>query len=416
MKCLVDKLTKLKEEISFVHGNLLVLIISWIFFHFVSSMTFPYESLYIKALGASAFVIGLIYALGQIVLFVSRIMGGYIADRYGRRDIIVVMTFGIAFSYVFYALAPDWRLIAIGIIFSNLCLLYQPALQAVTADSLPPEKRGLGYAMTNVFPAIPAIFAPLLARELIKYYGFLTGMRLAYWVAVLGSLGAAIIRLLGLKETLKTRKKLKVRELLLDFKKSVIETFDSWRVMSKQLKIFATILLISLFEEPIFHIFMSLYAVDVIGITKPDWAFLSVVWSSVTIIVGLPLGKIVDVIGRKKSLVLTYIIWLPLTIYFILCRSLVELILIFGLFAFGDSLFIPSTQALIADLTPREIRGRIMTIIGNLNLVAAALASIIAGFLYNLNPTLPFVVCIGTDVLILLLILTLLKEPMRREI
>ena len=93
-----------------------------------------------------------------------------------------------------------------------------------------------------------------------------------------------------------------------------------------------------------------------------------------------------------------------------------ELILIFGLFAFGDSLFIPSTQALIADLTPREIRGRIMTIIGNLNLVAAALASIIAGFLYNLNPTLPFVVCIGTDVLILLLILTLLKEPMRREI
>ena len=206
------------------------------------------------------------------------------------------------FSYVFYALAPDWRLIAIGIIFSNLCLLYQPALQAVTADSLPPEKRGLGYAMTNVFPVIPAIFAPLLTREFIKYYGFLTGMRLAYWVAVLGSLGAAIIRLLGLKETLKTRKKLKVRELLLDFKKSVTETFNSWRVMSKQLKIFAMILLISLFEEPIFHIFMSLYAVDVIGITKPDWAFLSVVWSSVTIIVGLPLGKIVDVIGRKNHL------------------------------------------------------------------------------------------------------------------
>jgi len=379
-------------------------------------MTFPYESLYIKALGASAFVIGLIYALGQIVLFASRIMGGYIADRYGRRDIIVVMTFGVALSYIFYALAPDWRLIAIGVIFLNLCLLYQPALQAITADSIPPEKRGLGYAMTNVFPTIPAIFAPLLAREFIKRYGFLVGMRLVYWIAILGSLGAAIVRLFGLKETLKIRKRLRVSELSLSFKRSVVEMFNSWKIMSKQLKIFTIILLISLFEEPVYHAFMALYAIDVIGITKPDWAFLSVVWSSVTIAVGLPLGKVVDVIGRKNSFILAYIIWLPTTIYFILCRSLIELILIFGLFALGGSLFMPSTQAFIADLTPREIRGRIMTIIGNLNLIVAALASVIAGLLYNLRPVFPFIVCVGVEALVLLLIITLLKEPVRREV
>ena len=76
----------------------------------------------------------------------------------------------------------------------------------------------------------------------------------------------------------------------------------------------------------------------------------------------------------------------------------------------------PSTQAFIADLTPREIRGRIMTIIGNLNLIVAALASVIAGLLYNLRPVFPFIVCVGVEALVLLLIITLLKEPVRREV
>ncbi len=388
---------------------------SWVFFRFVDSMVYPYESLYIEALGASAFIIGLLGALSTLALFSSRLVGGHLADKYGRRDLIVAMTFGVALSYAFYALAPDWKLVAVGMVLANLCLVYQPALEAITADSIPPEKRGLGYALANVIPGIPALFSPFLARELIRRYGFLEGMRMAYWIAVAGCLMAALTRAFFLKETLERKAEMKVRELLSEVGKSVSEMLKAVRQMPEELKAFTVILFISVFEEPMFRMFMSLYAVHVVGISRADWAVLNVIWSATALAVGIPLGKAVDVMGRKKALVLSYLLWIPSTVFFIISRGFLDLLVIFVFFSLGASLFGPAEQALIADLTPKEVRGRVMAAIGNLNLVAAACASAVAGFLYQLDPVMPFLTCVFIDILVLTLILLFLREPKARE-
>jgi len=153
----------IREDLSILKGNLLVLIVTWVLMHFGYGMAFPFESPYIKALGASEYLIGIMYSIGYVILFLVRIPGSYIADKYGRKRIIAVMTFGVAIAYLFYALAFDWRLVLIGMIISNICLIYQPALEAITADSIPPEKRGLGFAMTRVIPEIPGVIAPAIA-------------------------------------------------------------------------------------------------------------------------------------------------------------------------------------------------------------------------------------------------------------
>jgi MFS family permease len=72
-------------------------------------MVIPYESLYIRELGASPSIIGLIGSLGSVILILTRIPGGHIADNYGRRKIIVTMTFVLASSFLFYAFAPSWE-------------------------------------------------------------------------------------------------------------------------------------------------------------------------------------------------------------------------------------------------------------------------------------------------------------------
>ena len=411
----MPRLSRLKDELSFVRGNLLVLIVSWVFFRFVGSMVYPYESLYLEALGASAFIIGLLGAISTLALFFSRLVGGYLADKYGRRDLIVAMTFGVALSYAFYALAPDWKLVAIGMVVANLCLVYQPALQAITADSIPPEKRGLGYALANVIPGISALFSPFVARALIYRYGFVEGMRAAYWITVAGCLMAALTRAFFLEETLKEKAKMEIRELLSEVKKSVSEMLKAVRQMPRELKVFTVILFISIFEEPMFHMFMSLYAVHVVGISRADWAVLNVIWSATALAVGIPLGKAVDVMGRKRALVLSYLLWIPSTVFFIISKSFLDLLIIFVVFSLGASFFGPAEQALVADLTPKELRGRVMAAIGNLNLVAAACASVIAGFLYQLDPVMPFLTCVFIDMLVLSLIVLFLREPAVKE-
>ena len=124
-------LVRIRSEFSFIRGNLLTLIVSWLFVYFTFSLVFAFESPFIRELGAPPFIIGLMGSVGAAALSFVRVLGAYIADKYGRKQIIATMTFVIAFSYLFYIFAPDWRFVLIGMIISNFSLIYQPALQAI---------------------------------------------------------------------------------------------------------------------------------------------------------------------------------------------------------------------------------------------------------------------------------------------
>ena len=51
---------RLRDEFSFLRGNLLVLITSYVIFGFTTGLFNPFRSLYIRELGASPLVLGLL--------------------------------------------------------------------------------------------------------------------------------------------------------------------------------------------------------------------------------------------------------------------------------------------------------------------------------------------------------------------
>lgn len=101
---------------------------------FASGLYYPFESPYFRGLGPTVVEIGLISSVGAAVLMFIRVPGAYIADRYGRRRVIVVFTYMIVAAYLVHALAPDWRYILLGSTILNLGSLYYPALEAIEAD------------------------------------------------------------------------------------------------------------------------------------------------------------------------------------------------------------------------------------------------------------------------------------------
>lgn len=392
-----------------------MLIVSWIFFNFAFSMTFPYESPYMQALGASPLIIGLIGSAGSLVLTIVRIPGSYIADRYGRKQIIVLMTFGVAASYIFYAFAPDWRYILLGIVLSNFCLMYQPALEAITADSIPADKRGLGFAIARVFPSIPTIISPMVAAYLVTVYDFVPGMRIVYLLVVMLSLSAAVIRWLFLKETLHAAEPIKGVDLKSIYKDSIVSIIEAWKTIPRDLKILTVVIIISSFEDPIYMQFASLYALDVIGVPEFQWGTAMTVWIATSLILGIPMGKLVDVMGRKRSIIIAYLIFSPTALLFIFSQNIFHLALVFMLFAAGSVMVSPAFSALVTDMVPKEMRGRIMGIIGTLNIIAMVPAFAIGGFLYELGPRIPFIFTLFTGLAILFIIAIFIKEPERRE-
>jgi MFS family permease len=407
---------RIRAEFSFMRGNLLTLIISWLFVFFTFSMTFSFESPFFRELGAPPTVIGLMGSVGAMVLGLVRIPGAYIADKYGRRQIIVTMTFVIAFSFIFYIFAPDWRFVLIGMIISNLALIYQPALDAILADSVPPEKRGMGYAATNVIPNIPAIIAPTIAGFLVENYGIIPGMRIVYTIIFFCMLAAALIRLLFLRETLEHPQKIRPGELVDAFKNSLSAIREAWRDMPKTLRFVTVAFLVSAFEDPVFRIFTALYVFDVVNVAKMEWGFVNTASVAVTLILGFPLGKVVDKIGRKKSILTAYTLFIPSTILFMSARSFPQLLVVYLLFATGGNLIWPAYSALLADLIPKEKRGRIMGTIVTLNILATVPASALGGVLYGFAPAYPFILTMILGVTVSLIILFTVHDPKKKEV
>ena len=408
--------SSLRSEFSFMHGNLLTLIISWLFMYFTFALVSPFESPFIRELGAPPVVIGLMGSIGAAMLSLVRIPGAYIADKYGRKQIIVTMTFSIALSYMFFIFAPDWRFVLVGIIVSNLSLIYQPALQAIHADSIPPERRGVGFAVSELIPNIPTIFAPMIAGLLVETQGLVPGMRIVYTIVFFCFMAAALVRLLFLKETIQEPKKIRLGEIKSAFTESLRAIIEAWKSMSTSLKFLTAAFLVSAFEEPMFRWFTALYVQNVIEISNFNWGLVNAVSTAVFIILGYPLGKLVDKIPRKKAIILAYFIFIPSNILFVFSNSFAQLLLVFMLYAAGWSLMMPAYQALQADMIPREKRGRIMGTIGTLNVMATIPASALAGFLYSLDPAYPFALTIFLGIAVSLIVLLAVREPKTREI
>ncbi len=408
-------LARFKEEFSFMQGNLLTLIVSWLFVYFTFSMTFSFESPFFRELGAPPEIIGLMGSVGAMILGLVRIPGAVIADKYGRRQIIVMMTFVIAFAFLFYIFAPDWRFVLIGMIISNLALIYQPALDAILADSVPPQKRGMGYAAVNVIPNIPTIVAPLVAGLLVETYGIVPGMRMVYTIIFFCMLTAALIRLLFLKETLENPKRVEFGALRVAFSSSLSAIRDAWSDMPRTLRFVTAAFLLSAFEEPMFRLFTALYVFDIVGVSGMQWGIINTAWVATTLVFGFPLGKLVDTIGRRKAILSAYLFYIPATLLFLTSRSFAQLFIVYLLFGAAGSLLMPAYSALLADLIPKEKRGRIMGTIVTLNILATVPASTLGGVLYGVSPFYPFILTMGLGVTVFLMVLVAVREPRTRE-
>jgi MFS family permease len=354
-------------------------------------------------------------SVGAMVLGLVRIPGAVIADKYGRRQIIVMMTFFIAFSFLFYIFAPDWRFVLIGMVISNFSLIYQPALDAILADSVPPEKRGMGYAAVNVIPNIPTIVAPAFAGFLVTSYGLVPGMRLVYTVVFFFILIAAFIRLFFLRETLENPQRIQLGAMKVAFKDSFSAIKEAWEDMPRTLRIVTVAFLVSAFEEPMFRMFTSLYALKVVGVAEIEWGIVNTAWIATTILLGFPFGKVVDKIGRRKSILIAYSIFIPSTLLFVLARSFSHLFVVYLLFGVGGCLIMPAYNALLADLIPKEKRGRIMGTIVTMNILATVPASALGGLLYEVSPVYPFLLSIALGATVSLIFLFAVREPKIKE-
>ena len=406
----MEFIEKLREQFSFIKGNYLILIVSWILMDFAGELPQTYYSDYIIQLGGSATILGLITLVSMLSLASVQFLGGYLADKYGRRWLISTLTFGVAFSYIFYAVAPSWHFILIGAAIQNLCLLYQPALNATFADSLPPEKRGMGFSIMNLIMSVSTTPAPIVVLFLVSNYGSETGMRIAYTIVTIFFILAATVRL-RLKESMKDAEKVKLNEVLRSYPKSLKQGTKIWRFVPRStLFLFFSTLIVRVAFAMIMGLFLifAFYEIQIGGTPQPaiytpaldpalqyartQWGYVMIALFLSMIILSFPVGKLLDKAGRKIPLIISSILMIPAILLFIF-GDYSTLFIAMPLAGLTQLLGFSASLALFADLVPQTQRGKVTGSVNFFTYIFMAIGGIAGGLLYdNISPQAPFLV------------------------
>ena len=403
----------LRREFSFITGNYRILVVSWIIMDIAMEMPAPNFQYYVEALGGTGVALGVIGLANFLAMAAVAFPGGYLADRYGRRWLITTMTFGMALSFLFFAFAPTWHFILLGAIVSSLCLIYQPALFAMVQDSLPPERRGMGSAIIQLIHGTFNTPGPVIAGFLLLQFGLVQSMRIVYLIMTALFLTAAVWRL-RLKEKMTNGEPLRFSYFFSSYPKAVKESFNVWKVVPRSvLWLFAVRTLVML-GMSLTNVINALYARDVLGIPEEQWWLTFVPLLLTMVVASIPIGKMVDKIGRKIPLVLGLCFLGVGTVIFV-NGTLLTLMISMSLFGIAMMLTMSASMALSADLVRPVNRGKVVGFNNFVGYIVMGLGMLLGNYLYvSFVPQSPFYVTLGLTVAAFLVVLFLIHEPVKR--
>ncbi|MEM0084330.1 MAG: MFS transporter [Candidatus Methanomethylicia archaeon] len=398
-----------------LHGNLLVMIITSGIWTFGASFAAPFDTLYYMGLGASYADIGYLTAIWSLSRIFSLVIGGYLADRIGRRRLVAHLSFALASAELYIALIPDWRYAIPHRIYDGFIGgLREPAFSALIADSTPVVKRALAYSAWQILPPMFGLISPIIAGGLIDFYGLIPMMRIFHFITFICGFTASTIRVKYLKETLNLNVKLDTRgsHLSLSLLKNFIPPFKH---MNRPLKVW----LIMNFTGGIFSSAASPYwvdyAVNVIGLSKMSWGTLDSIRRFENLIVSPTFAALSDTaerFGRLKFIIPTAFISPITNIGFTFSRSWMEVYFWLALATFLSSVSAPASSALFTEYMPRGYRGRIMASFSLINTIASMIGGIVGGYIYgNISKQLVFILLSIVGWINAILILKYFEEP-----
>jgi MFS family permease len=272
----------------------------------------------------------------------------------------------------------------------------------------------MGISITQLIGSVSTTPGPIIAAFLFLLYGSILGMRISYGIVVALFLVAALLRL-SLKETIKDPPKISPGELLNAYPDSLRESFKVWKIVPRSTFYLFLSFLLGGFSFAMIQTFTVIYAVEDLGLTRPDWSIVLMFLFVAMIVLSIPIGKLVDRVGRKIPLLLSYLFLIPSILLFVygdFFRLAVSLVLM----GVVQLMMFSSYQALMADLVPREQRGKVTGFSQFFNYITMAVGVLLGGIIYHsVSHQLPFFLVLVFLVPQFLVTFFLVHEPKQRE-
>jgi len=414
--------TKLDKPLfGFMTRNYLVLTLTSSLWGFAASITNTYFSLYVLELSGTETIIGLISALGSASFVIFAIIGGHIADLYGRKKLLGLMTLAAGLSELMIAAAPNWQSLALAIIIVNICWIMEPAFWAILADSTREEKRGVAYAIFSCINFLPWTVMPFIGGYLIDIYGVIPTMRITYIaLAILGVI-SGILRLSMLEETItnsnRENQKITFKNLGKLAKESFKEHFRTWVSMPHTTLALAVTYILWSLKYGLVDPYWIVFAEETIGLTSTEWGIVTVAGSIIALVTKLLIvGKTLDKLGRRKVLLAIIALDTFTYVLFIRCVNFTQVILLLAVGSLIWAFYEATYSSLEADLVPQERRGRVYAAFSVGWTGFSIPASLVGGIIYEkISSQLSFILAAVVVVLCLIATAKFIHIPNKQQ-
>jgi MFS family permease len=331
---------------------------------------------YLEALGAGTPVIGLFGTAQDFFDAVYQYPGGWLADRAGRRRAFLVFVALASVGYLIFLFSNSWPLLFVGLAFAMAWQsMASPAIFAIIGDSLPPERRAMGFTLQSILKRVPIVIAPMAGGALIGWLGIIKGVHAGLVI----TLGLAAITLLLVS---KIRVEIKITQ--------ATNIRGVWRSFHRALKRLLISDIIIRMCEGMTGVLIVLYVINIQGLSPARYGTLVAIQMTTSILVYIPAGNIADRIGRKPFVIATFLSFALFPFAVIFAKSYAALVVAFiigGLREIGE----PSRKAMIVDFAREDVRARSVGLYYLIRSLSITPAGVVGGFLWKLSPQAPFV-------------------------
>jgi MFS family permease len=328
------------------------------------SLLFTVFARKISSFGSGIEVFGLSATAFSVSALIAAPLMGLIADRLGRRILLLSSLLVHTIASIGYLYAPTGlSFIGIRAIVGGLTAGMVPATMSMIADISRKDQRGRWIGYVTGWSAIGFVIGPALGGSLFDHWGLAT----TFLTAAAFSFVAFIIALILIPETRRSHSEELADDQIIISKPqlSTIQTLRKGIIIPNPKRTFLLLLVICFiavfawrFTEPPFHF----YIYDQLNWTSARFGLIMGGYAVLYMLAETFLGHLSDRYGRKRLLMLGLIIHVSQYITLITTKSTILIAIGITLSGLGEGLFMPALNAYYLDITPENIRARVLGI------------------------------------------------------
>jgi MFS family permease len=370
--------------------------------NFFLSLTQQFQSLYIVALGATPFQLGIVNSVGGLAGAVVATPTGWLADRYGIRRILLLGTPLMVLGALIFALAPNWMTIILAILLARLALrMVMTVCPMVCGSCLKSEERATGMQLCDTLSAVPRLIAPVIGSMLVTWFGGINeqGIRPLYYLQAIGL--CLVLAFISQRFTDPSANRTsKTVSNLVDGVQEVL----TQGTMVKRWLLYLSLSTIPMAVSPVY---LPLFTAEIKHADQLILGGIAAASMVAPLSLSIVIGRLADTIGRKKVIYLTtpvYCVSLLLLIYAHSSTILLASGVLQGFFMLSAV----TQGAMTAELVPTSLLGRWYGLLGLFRGSVTVLAPVIGGVIWGcIGPEYVFFFLIATQLFKLLILMTM---------